>query len=322
MSAGTLARESARSRRTPDRLAPERRTPGSRARRRHESAFGYGMIAIAALAIALFTLGPILVSLGLSFFSWDVISPPEFVGLDNYAQMAGDDRVVRSFGTTLLLAFAIVVLQVAIGLLLALLVQQRTRTFTRSVFRTVYYLPALASAAAVSIFMSYLFNERFGVVNYYLRLLGGSNVPWLTSEGGAIVTIVMVAVWQSIGFTFILFVAALTSVPRDVVEASEIDGAGPVRRLTSITLPLISPTVFFACVIGLINSMQLFDQPFILTQGGPGTATTTVTMVIYQTAFQNLQFGYGSAISMVLFAALLLLTGVQFVLSRKLVFYS
>ncbi|MGW2091478.1 carbohydrate ABC transporter permease [Promicromonospora sukumoe] len=319
---------------TPPRIAPDpgtaparpgdvvRRTPAARRSRRAEAAFGFGMIGLAGAAILLFTIGPILASFGLSFFAWDVITPPRFVGLDNYAAIGSDQRVVHSFGVTAVLAFSIVALQVAIGLFLALLVDQRRRASTKAIFRTVFYLPLLASTAAVSIFMTYMFNERFGVVNYYLTLLGGSGVPWLTSDAGAVVTIVFVAVWQSVGFTFVLFVAALAGLPRDVMEAAEIDGAGPVRSLLRIKLPLISPTVFFACVIGLINAMQLFDQAFIMTKGGPGTATTTITMVIYQTAFQNLQFGYGSAISMVLFAALIALTGLQFTLSRRLVFYS
>jgi multiple sugar transport system permease protein len=147
-------------------------------------------------------------------------------------------------------------------------------------------------------------------------------VPWLGSNGGAVATIVIVAVWQQLGFVFILFIAALGSLPQDVLEASSIDGSGPIRTLLAIKLPLISPTVFFAAVVGLINAMQLFDQPYVLTQGGPGTATTTVVLLVYRDAFQNLQFGYGSAISFILFLLLLVATGLQFLVGRKWVFYS
>ncbi len=296
--------------------------PLQRARRRREGAFGYAMIGASFALIIVFTLLPIAASLGLSFFSWDIISPPRFVGTENYERLAADNHVVNSFVVTLGLAVAIVLLQLVIGMALAVLVQQRRRSWVRGLFRTIYYLPLLASTAAASVFMGYIFNERFGVVNYYLALLGLPDVPWLTSSTGASATIVMVAVWQSVGFTFVLFVAALSSLPRDVLEAVALDGAGPVRTFFSVKLPLISPTVFFASVVNLINAMQLFDQPFIMTSGGPGTSTTTTTMIIYQTAFQNLQFGYGSAISMVLFAVLIAMTGVQFLVARRWVFYS
>jgi multiple sugar transport system permease protein len=223
---------------------------------------------------------------------------------------------------TLGLAVAIVALQVGLGLGLALLVAQRTSKMARTIFRTAFFLPLLASAASISIVMSYLFDQHFGVINYYLTMLHLPAVPWLSSTGGATATIVLVAVWQQLGFTFILFVAALGAVPPDILEAAKVDGATPARLFWRIKLPLISPTVLFASVVGLINAMQLFDQPYVMTKGGPGDATYTTVLVVYQTAFQNLQFGYASAISVLLFLVLLLITAVQFTVSRKWVFYS
>ncbi|TCC28262.1 sugar ABC transporter permease [Kribbella speibonae] len=279
------------------------------------------MIGLSVLFVAVFTAIPIVASLGLSFFSWDVISTPEYVGLENYRRLFTDGPVLKSFGVTLGMALAIVVLQLTIGLGLAVLVNQRKLVWVRTLFRTAFYLPLLASTAAVSIFMGYLFDYKFGVVNYYLGLLGIPNVPWLTSGFGAAATIVLIAVWQQIGFTFVLFVASLMSVPTDVLEAAQIDGAGAMRTLFRIKIPLISPTILFAAVVALINAMQLFDQPYIMTKGGPGSATTTVTISMYQKGFQNLQFGYGSAIAIVLLAAILVITGLQFLAARKLVFY-
>ncbi|MGW5193977.1 carbohydrate ABC transporter permease [Kribbella sp. NPDC004138] len=286
-----------------------------------ETRFGFAMIGLSVLFVAVFTAIPIVASLGLSFFSWDVISSPEFVGLENYRRLFTDGPVLKSFGVTLGMALAIVVLQLTVGLGLAVLVNQRRLIWVRTVFRTAFYLPLLASTAAVSIFMGYLFDYKFGVVNYYLGLLGIPNVPWLTNGFAAATTIVLIAVWQQAGFTFVLFVAALMSVPTDVLEASQIDGAGPLRTLLRIKIPLISPTILFAAVVALINAMQLFDQPYIMTKGGPGSATTTVTIAMYQKGFQNLQFGYGSAIAIVLLAAILVITGLQFLAARKLVFY-
>jgi len=286
-----------------------------------EAPFGFAMIGLSVLFVAVFTAIPILASLALSFFSWDVISEPQFVGLENYQRLFTDGPVLKSFGVTLGMSLAIVVLQLTIGLGLAVLVNQRKLVWVRTLFRTAFYLPLLASTAAVSIFMGYLFDYKFGVVNYYLGLLGLSNVPWLTSGFGAAATIVLIVVWQQTGFTFVLFVAALMSVPTDVLEAGQIDGAGPLRTLFRIKVPLISPTILFAAVVALINAMQLFDQPYIMTKGGPGSATTTVTISMYQKGFQNLQFGYGSAIAIVLLVAILIVTGLQFLAARKLVFY-
>jgi multiple sugar transport system permease protein len=289
--------------------------------KRGEARFGFLMIGLAVLFVAVFTAIPIFASFLLSFTSWDVISPPEFVGLKNYQTMLTDGPVLKSFGVTIGMATAIVVLQLTVGLVLAVLVNQRKMIWLRTVFRTAFYLPLLASTAAVSIFMGYLFDYQFGVVNYYLGLIGIPAVPWLNSPFGAATTIVLITVWQQAGFTFVLFVAALMAVPTDVLEASQIDGASALRTLLRIKIPLISPTILFAAVIALINAMQLFDQPYIMTKGGPGTATTTVTIAMYQKGFQNLEFGYGSAIAIGLLAVILAITGLQFLAARKLVFY-
>ncbi len=297
------------------------RRPGVRRAARREGAFGYSMIALAVAFVAVFTFIPILASLGLSFFSWDVITPPKFVGIANFTRLFGDGPTLASFGVTILLAIGIVVLQISLGLLLAVLVNNRKRKSAKVFFRTTFYLPLLASTAAVSIFMGYLFDAKFGLINYYLGQLGLPEVPWLTNPVAAQITIVLIVVWQQVGFTFVLFVAALTSVPRDVQEAAAIDGAGAWRTLLRIKIPLISPTILFATVVAMINAMQLFDQPFIMTKGGPGTATTTATIAMYQTGFQNLQFGYASAIAILLLVIILVLTGIQFLAARKLVFY-
>lgn len=304
---------------TPTKNPVTRRTRRRVARR--ESIFGYLMIALSLIFVTIFTFIPILSSLGLSFFSWDVISPAKFVGLANYQRLVADESVIESFGVTLILAFAIVILQLSLGLTLAVLVNQRTSSFGKAFFRTAFYLPLLASTAAVSIFMGYLFDYKFGAINYYLNLLGFAGVPWLTSPTGAMITMVLIVVWQQVAFTFVLFVAALTSVPTDVLKAAAIDGSGPLRTLLRIKIPLISPTILFAAVVAMINAMQLFDQPYIMTKGGPGTSTTTATISIYQAGFQNLQFGYASAIAIVLLVVILLITGIQFLASRKLVFY-
>jgi len=244
------------------------------------------------------------------------------VGLDNFDALLHDKAVTHSLLVTSGLAVMIVFLQVTLGLGLALLVAQRASKIVQNLFRAAFFLPMLASAASISIVMTYVFDDHFGVINYYLGVLHLPTVPWLSSTGGATATIVLVAVWQQLGFTFILFVAALGSVPQDVLEAAQIDGASSARLFWRIKLPLISPTVLFSCTVGVINTMQLFDQPYVMTKGGPGDTTYTTVLLVYQTAFQNLQFGYASAISVLLFAVLLVITTVQFTVSRKWVFYA
>ena len=297
------------------------RRPAVRRAIRREATFGYSMIGLAVAFVAVFTLIPIIGSLGLSFFSWDVISPPRFVGLANFTRLFSDEAVLASFGVTILLAIGIVVLQIVLGLLLAVLVNNRKGKFAKVFFRTTFYLPLLASTASVSIFMGYLFDAKFGLINYYLGQIGIPAIPWLTNPVAAQVTMILIVVWQQVGFTFVLFVAALTSVPQDVQEAAAIDGAGAWRTLLRIKIPLISPTILFATVVAMINAMQLFDQPYIMTKGGPGTSTTTATIAMYQAGFQNLQFGYASAIAILLLVIILAVTGIQFLAARKLVFY-
>ena len=309
-------------------LPPRRSAAPAPKRRGHpikqgEARFGFAMIGLAVLFVAVFTAIPIVASLVLSFFSWDVISPPEFIGLENYQRMLDDGPVLKSFGVTL-------------GMALrhrGAPADRRTRpgragerpgpglAAHRSSGPS-FYLPLLASSAAVSIFMGYLFDYKFGVVNYYLGLIGISNVPWLTSGFGAAVTIVLITVWQQTGFTFVLFVAALMAVPTDVLEASQIDGAGRAAHPLRIKIPLISPTILFAAVVALINAMQLFDQPYIMTKGGPGTATTTVTIADVPEGLPEpgvrLRLGHRHHPAR---WSILAITGLQFLAARKLVFY-
>ena len=177
------------------------------------------------------------------------------------------------------------------------------------------------SGATISIFMAYMFNTDFGIVNYYLSLVGIPRVPWLTSTDVVLFTTVLVYVWQHVGFTFILFLGAFSTMPAEVLDAAAVDGATGWRKFWHIYLPLVSPTLFFASVIGFIHAVQVFDHPYILTRGGPGDANRTAVMLIYDVAFQDLEFGYGSALAIVLFAIIFSATLVQFWIQKKWVFY-
>lgn len=271
--------------------------------------------------IVVFTAGPIVASFALSLFRWNVINHPHFVGLANYRSLVHDTVVLHAFLTTAIMAALIVSLQIGLGLLLAVAVERRSRRL-RKLYRAAFFFPLMASAASISIVMVYMFDDHFGVVNYYLTLLHLPAVAWFGSPVGGVAMIVLVVVWQQFGFTFILFVAALGNVPQDLLEAAEVDGASGGQRFRRVTLYMISPTVLFAAVVGVINSLQIFDQPYIMTSGGPADATNTAVMMLYEAGFQNLKFGYASAIAVFLFLAVLSLTALQFRLSRRWVYYS
>jgi multiple sugar transport system permease protein len=191
----------------------------------------------------------------------------------------------------------------------------------RVFFRSTFFFPLILSAASVSIFMRYLFNEQFGVVNWFLSLVGIPAVPWLTTSGGAAAVVILVYVWQHFGFSFLLFIGGLASIPKEIYEAASLDGATGWRQFRNVTLPLLSPTLLVASVMAVISALQVFDQPYVLTRGGPGDSTRTAVMVIFESAFQQLEFGRASAIGLVLMILIMAVTAVQFRLSRRFVFY-
>ena len=273
------------------------------------------------IGLGLFTFLPILASVVLAFFSWDIITPPRFVGLENFADIAADPTIRVSFLNTIGFVVVAVTLQLAVALVLAVLVNTKMPGLLKSFFRSVLFFPLVLSAASVSIIMGYLFNENFGLVNHILNLLGMADVPWLTSTHGAMIVVILVYVWQNFGFSFLLFLGGLSSIPKEVYEAAQVDGATGWKQFWRITFPLVSPTTLVASVMAIISALQIFDQPYVLTRGGPGDSTRTAVMVIYESAFKQLEFGRASAIGIVLTVVIMLVTAIQFRLSRRFVFY-
>lgn len=273
------------------------------------------------LGVGIFVVLPIVGSLLLAFFRWDIISSPQFVGLQNFTEIVTDPRVGVSFANTAVFVILAVSAQLVISMLLAVLVHSRMPGWLRVFFRSTFFFPLVLSAASVSILMRYLFNESYGVVNWALSLVGIPAVPWLTSPQWAMVVVVAVFVWQNFGFSFLLFVGGLGAIPTEVYEAGAIDGATGWRKFQQLTLPLVSPTVLVASVMAIITALQIFDQPYVLTRGGPGDSTRTVVMVIYESAFRELEFGRASAIGLILMVLIMLVTALQFRLSRRFVFY-
>ena len=273
------------------------------------------------LGMGLFTLVPIVASVVLAFFRWDIISAPSFVGFDNFSEVVQDPTVRVSFLNTIVFVVVAVALQLGLALALAVMVQEKMPAWLRVFFRSAFFFPLILSAASVSIFMRYLFNEQFGVVNWFLSLVGIPAVPWLTTPGGSAAVVVLVYVWQNFGFSFLLFIGGLASIPVETYEAASIDGATGWRKHLHVTLPLLSPTTLVASVMAIINALQVFDQPYVLTRGGPGDSTRTAVMVIFESAFQRLEFGQASAIGVLLTLIIMAITAAQFRLSKRFVFY-
>ncbi|MFF6982510.1 carbohydrate ABC transporter permease [Streptomyces sp. NPDC008343] len=273
------------------------------------------------VGIVVFTVVPIVGSVVLSLFHWNVIDSPRFAGAANYREAFTDSTVLVSFRNTLVFMVFAVALQLLIALVLALAVNGRMPVWLRSVFRSAFFFPLVLSAASISVVMKYLFNQDFGVVNWLLGLVGVAPVPWLTSENAAMATVILVYVWQQFGFSFLLFVGGLNNIPKEVHEAASLDGATGLRKHLGITLPLLSPTLLVASVVGIINALQVFEQPYVLTNGGPGDATRTAVMVIYESAFEQLRFGEASAVGVLLFVLIMAVTALQFRLSRRFVHY-
>jgi multiple sugar transport system permease protein len=313
---GQSGKESAGKATTPDTNAK------TTAKSRHSQRWlAWIFLAPTIVGMGLFTLIPIVASVVLAFFRWDIISAPTFVGFDNFSEVVQDPTVRVSFLNTIVFVVVAVAFQLGLALALAIMVQEKMPAWLRVFFRSAFFFPLILSAASVSIFMRYLFNEQFGVVNWFLSLVGIPAVPWLTTPGGSAAVVILVYVWQNFGFSFLLFIGGLASIPVETYEAASIDGATGWRKHLYVTLPLLSPTTLVASVMAIISALQVFDQPYVLTRGGPGDSTRTAVMVIFESAFQRLEFGQASAIGVLLTLIIMAITAAQFRLSKRFVFY-
>ncbi len=307
---------------TPARTAtPATKRPTRDTLSRKNGTLIWVFLAPTLIGLGLFNFLPIIGSTVLAFFQWDVITAPRFVGFDNFAALFANPTVRASFLNTIGFVISAVLVQLIVALLLALLVQSKMPEWLRAIFRSALFFPLILSAASVSLIMAYLFNQEFGLINQFLSLIGVGKIGWLTTGWGAKAVVLFVYVWQNFGFTFLLFIGGVAAIPKEIYEAASIDGATGWAQFRNITLPLISPTMLVASVMAIISALQIFDQPWVLTRGGPGDETRTAVMVIYESAFRQLDFGGASAVGIVLTLLIMLVTGVQFKLSQRYVFY-
>lgn len=249
---------------------------------------------------------PLVSAIVLSFTTYDVLSPPRFVGLENFQDLLSDSVFKRAMLNTSVYTFFTVPVAMTIALLIALMLNTQLRG--RAIFRTAIFIPQVTATIAVALVWLWIYDPRSGLANAILSFLGFSGPNWLSSTDWAMPAVIAVGIWQGIGLKMLIYLAALQSLPRDLYEAASVDGASKVRQFFSITLPLLKPATFFVFVTSVIGAFQSFDQVYILTDGGPANTTTMMTYEIYKSAFREFRMGYACAQSLVLFAMLLVLT--------------
>ena len=298
--------------------------PAPRARRgtsdlsRLQARVGYTFVFPAMVLYLAFVLAPVIVTAILSFAYYDPQLGSRWVGLANFERFFTDPRSLQILWNTLRFALFAVTGNVTVGLLLALALNRVMPAWLLYFFRLAFFLPVIIAAAFVAIVWGYFYSDT-GIFNYYLRTLGLPAVHWLTSDRNAMGSIVAMDVWKNAGFFMVIFIAALQGVPKAIIEAAVMDGTSAWRRFWRITLPWISPVVFFAIVYCSIGALQVYESIVILTQGGPGDATRAMSILIVEQAFGSYQIGYGAAIAVVLTLIILIITGIQMFASRRLV---
>lgn len=288
---------------------------------RREAIEGYLWIAPWVIGFLVFSIGPIIASLYLSFTEYSIGGTPTWIGLQNFTTAFFDDDLFwPSLGRTGYFALASVILGVSGSLLAALLLNQNLRG--RSVFRALYYLPSLTPVVAMAILWQWLLHPQVGMVNYLLYEVGINGPGWLTNKAWAIPSMILITLWSSIGGgRMIIFLAGLQGVPKELHEAAEIDGAGTIQRFFNVTLPLISPVIFFNTILGVIGSFSVFSLAYVATNGGPNYGTWFYMLHLYNNAFSYFQMGYASALAWIFFVIIAVLSYIQIKLSDRLVYY-
>lgn len=282
--------------------------------------FWIGFFLLPSLSgLILFTLVPILASLGLTLYEWDLLTPPRFVSLDNFQRLIGDRSFWAALVHTLYFIAGYIPLVMVISLGVAVILNQKLKGVM--LFRTAFFVPVVSAWVAVALLWKWIFNPKYGIFNYLLGLLGIQGPAWLFAPQWAMPAIVITSVWKDIGFVMVMFLAGLQSIPTEYYEAAAIDGASHWHRFRYITLPLLSPTAFFALIISLINSFQVFDQVWIMTGGGPAGATSVLVEQIVKNAFSYSRMGYAAALSWVLFLLVFSTTAIQMRMQRHWVTY-
>jgi multiple sugar transport system permease protein len=271
------------------------------------------------IGFLIFTAGPVVAAGVISLLDWNLFSSPRWAGLRNFARLGPDPTFWSALGNTAYFTFVSVPLTIVVSLALALLLNQGVRRI--AAFRSLLLLPYATITVAVAFVWIWLYIPHDGLVNAVLGVFGIHGPSWLISDTWAMPALILMSVWKGFGFGMVVFLAGLQAIPQQLYEAARVDGTSSWQSFRNVTLPMLSPALFFVIVTSIIGSFQVFDQALIMTNGGPGTSTTTLVMYIYRTGFENYDQGYAAAQSLVLFAFIVVITVTQFLFQRRLVHY-
>lgn len=294
-------------------VSPRSRGRGAQARRTRTA---WLFLSPSIVVLALFTFWPMVQAAYLSLTDYNLLKAPVFVGLANYIELAHDPAVLNAFLNTLVYTVGVVPITVVLALLLAVFLNQKVPF--RGFFRTAIFLPFIVSLAIASYAWTFLLDPNIGLLSYWLSGVGiASNQSWLQDPDLAMAAVVMVGIWKNVGFYTVIYLAGIQSIPTELTDAARIDGANAFQRFRRITLPLLGNQTMLVSIMAVIATLQAFDQIYVMTQGGPYFKTETLVMLIYRSGFEELRFGYGTAISWVLLAFVLVFSVVQFAFLRR-----
>jgi multiple sugar transport system permease protein len=284
-----------------------------------EGRWAFVFLAPTLLGLAVLSAGPILATLAISLTKWDLLTAPNLVGLDNYVALLSDDRFLKALRNT----FFYTIVSVPVGLVIALgiAIALNTRVRGISFIRTAYFLPVVTSTIAIALVWQWIYSPDQGLLNEALGIFGIPSQKWLSNPTLAMPSIIAMSIWQGLGVNVIIFLAGLQAVPSDLLDAASVDGAGSWARFRNVTLPLLTPSIFFTGVLSLIGSFQVFDQIFVLAKPRPTEATITVVYFIYENGFKFFKMGYASAASWILFLIVAVFTAIYFWSQNRWVHY-
>jgi multiple sugar transport system permease protein len=288
--------------------------------RRREERVAWMLISPVVVGVVAFQVYPVLFSLFISLTRWNLLTPPEWIGFSNYVGLIGHDQTFRTaLSNSTIYALGTVLPGIVLALVFASLLNLRISG--RAVYRAIYFIPVVAPSVSAAILWTWIYQPDFGILNFALKQIGVHGPQWLGSPTWAMPAVMVMGIWQSLGYSIVILLAGLQNISRDYFEAASIDGANVFQRFVSITMPLLSPAIFFVLVLSIINAFQVFTSVFVMTGGGPANSTLTVVMYLYQAAFQHQDMGAAAAMAYCLFAVLAGLTALNFYLQRLWVFY-
>ncbi len=281
---------------------------------RKDAFWGYVFILPTLLGILLFTFVPVFASFGLSFFEWNLFTAPNFVGIENYAYIFSDSLFYKVLFNTILFTILYVPSKLFLSLFIANILSKTTKGSI--LFRSIYFMPAITSAVVISIVWAWLYSFDFGLINIFLSWIGITGPDWLGDKNWAMISVVIMSVWQTMGYSMVIYLAALQAIPTSLIEAAEIDGASKMTVFWKIKVPMLSATSFFLIITNIFYGLQVFTEVFVLTKQGPADATNVLTTYMYNYAFRFQRIGEGSAVACVLFIIMAIITIFQFKFSK------